>query len=528
MTLPNWAAADTIAAVSANWDTWGLDRNSLVQGDVRTLDWQQTFPSDVAPVQSAAVAITAPDGVGVSASAADLNWNAGSSGRGFRSYRFVAPATGTATARVAMRQVITAGTVVLALVSSDGTTVLASTACVLDVVDLVFAVSAAVTEGTEYQVVLGANWTAMGGTAQARAYVGKVRVGVAGAFGVFAQAFNRYDAGPAGFTWGDDGSWTAADRAWSSGTTMREQVFDVSTNAAAYEWVDFSGSVDDGASSTGWFVGAVGAQPNTWRARAHSGASPNLMKLARVACGRSATRVSARGVQSAPVRAIYLPAVATTTVAALPTQRLVVYGDSIAAGLMPYGGANVFPTGYSVRDGWTSRLKNVFGGAVFAEAIGGRQFINDGYVATGGVLSTSAGNIALRAGLIAHFVTMGATRVLVEMGTNDWGAGKSAVDFGVAYAAFLDDLHAALPSCVIDCVTMFPRSGETTPNAGGATLPQYRTTIGTVCAARTWVRSVIDGSAVLTGTLGAMTDGVHPDLLASNGIFAVLKAGMGL
>jgi len=172
---------------------------------------------------------------------------------------------------------------------------------------------------------------------------------------------------------------------------------------------------------------------------------------------------------------------------------LVVYGDSIAAGFM----ADI-PS----RDAWTVRWRQARGPskALRVEAWGSRSLHED------------ASTAPLRAALVARLTAGSPATIWLAIGTNDYGqAGNwSAANFGTAYAALLDDLHAALPGAAIYCQTPLVRASPFTEaaNSYGDTLGAYRTQIATAVAARTAYATLVDGTAILTS--GQLYDGVHP------------------
>lgn len=170
---------------------------------------------------------------------------------------------------------------------------------------------------------------------------------------------------------------------------------------------------------------------------------------------------------------------------------MVIYGDSIACG----AGADI-PT----REGWTMLLRDAYPGSVAIEAWGGRSLFQD------------APDGTARAVFVQKVVTQAPDVIWLAIGTNDYGGPgfgeQSAANFGTAYAALLDDLHAALPAAAIYAQSMLPRSAETANNFSN-TLAQYRTQVSTACATRAWA-TFVDGTAVPGFNVGTdLADTVH-------------------
>lgn len=106
----------------------------------------------------------------------------------------------------------------------------------------------------------------------------------------------------------------------------------------------------------------------------------------------------------------------------------------------------------------------------------------------------------------------------MAIGTNDYGLNRqNATNFGIAYAATLDDLHTALPLARIYCQTPIVRGTETA-NTFGNTTGDYRSQITTICDARSSWATSVDGSAFLTTS--NLADGVHPNT-AGHAIYAL-------
>lgn len=179
---------------------------------------------------------------------------------------------------------------------------------------------------------------------------------------------------------------------------------------------------------------------------------------------------------------------AMTQVNLTPTNRIAVYGDSIAVG------AYADPVH---EDAWAIQVRRAYSpDSVVIEAQGNRSLHDD---------CNTAG---LRAAFVAKIVALAPARIWLAIGTNDYGLNKwSAASFGTAYAALLDDLHTALPSATIWAQTPLLRTTETA-NGSGSTLGDYRTQISTAVSTRTAYCTLVDGTAIMT--TASLTDGVHP------------------
>lgn len=194
------------------------------------------------------------------------------------------------------------------------------------------------------------------------------------------------------------------------------------------------------------------------------------------------------------LRRITFNAPATRRAPANGAPHMVVYGDSIACG----AGATTPP-----RQGWTMLLRNIYPGSVAIEAWGGRSLFQDAPDGTN------------RAILVQRIVTQNPDVIWLSIGTNDYGGvgfgEQGASSFGTAYAALLDDLHAALPDAEIYAMSPLPRTSEAA-NTFGNTLTQYRTQISTACSTRAWA-TFVDGTAVpgFSALTDLAPDGVHPN-----------------
>ncbi len=164
-------------------------------------------------------------------------------------------------------------------------------------------------------------------------------------------------------------------------------------------------------------------------------------------------------------------------------RRLVIYGDSIAAG----GDADV----PGLRS-WGALLRREWD--VAFEASGWRR------------LSDHAQRLSEVAARIAGYRP---EAVWIAIGVNDYqGPDPFSRDaFAKACAAFYDLLHARLPAAVVIAQSPLVKADEEVRNAAGLALADYRELIRAAAASRPWCRFV-DGAAILGR--GDLADGVHP------------------
>lgn len=179
---------------------------------------------------------------------------------------------------------------------------------------------------------------------------------------------------------------------------------------------------------------------------------------------------------------------AATVVSTTPTNRLLIYGDSIAVG------ANAT---LAAKDGWAMLVRDAYApDSVAVEGFGFRALSTDAY--TAGLLTA----------FVAKMVAYNPSIIWLAIGTNDYGLNHWNLpsSFGTAYGATLDALNAALPGVPIYAQTPIVRAAGT--NAFGDTLQEYRDEIATAVSTRTSFCTLVDGTAILT--LGDLADGVHP------------------
>ena len=179
---------------------------------------------------------------------------------------------------------------------------------------------------------------------------------------------------------------------------------------------------------------------------------------------------------------------AMTQVNLTPSNRVVIYGDSIACG------QDATPLH---EDSWAIQVRRAYyPDSIALEATGGTALWVDCVDATA------------RGVFVAQIVAYAPERIWLAIGTNDYGLNLwTAANFGTAYAALLDDLNTALPSATIFAQTPLLRSVETA-NGLGSTLGDYRTQIATAQSTRSSYCTLVDGTAIMT--TASLADGVHP------------------
>lgn len=266
-------------------------------------------------------------------------------------------------------------------------------------------------------------------------------------------------------------------------TTTAEEiyVFGYSTISGAFPTLD-----QIAVYSNGTFVAAIDPTANG-AFNANVSLSPGAKTVEFVAGTQSSPTQSASAVLGTWFTGASASS-AMTAVSSSPTNRLVIYGDSIAVG----ANSTVPP-----RDAWAVLVRTARGTAsTMVDGYGYRSLYLD---------ASSAG---VRASFVAAIQALSPSIFWNAIGTNDYGLNKwSALDFGIAYAAVLDDLHAAMPSLVIYCQTPIVRTVETANNYLN-TLGDYRSAISTAVSTRTSFCTFVDGTAILT--TADLADGVHP------------------
>lgn len=170
-----------------------------------------------------------------------------------------------------------------------------------------------------------------------------------------------------------------------------------------------------------------------------------------------------------------------------PTDRIVIYGDSIAV-----GGNSTDPP----MDAWPVLLRTSYDRDIVVEAWGWRTLYDD--ADTAGKRTTFA----------TQLLSGSPSTIYIAIGTNDYGLDKwSSANFGTALAALLDEIHSQDDSVavIVQCPTY--RTDEATPNSFGDDLDDYRSAESTACSGRGWA-TYYDASAVLDA--GDLADALHP------------------
>jgi lysophospholipase L1-like esterase len=198
---------------------------------------------------------------------------------------------------------------------------------------------------------------------------------------------------------------------------------------------------------------------------------------------------------------------AAATQTGLGVSGTVIYGDSISTG-----------------DAATPTMQNAWVPLVRAAGYPSQRFAVEAWGFRS--LYEDCATEELRVEFVAKLAAYNPQRIWLSIGTNDYGLNKwSASAFGAAYAALLDDLHAALPSVVIYAQTPIVRTAEAA-NGSGSTLGDYRAQISAAVSTRTGYTTLVDGTAFMT--TGSLSDGIHPNT-AGHALYAnAVKAVLGI
>lgn len=201
------------------------------------------------------------------------------------------------------------------------------------------------------------------------------------------------------------------------------------------------------------------------------------------------------------LQAAYLPAAATSYVVPPPAstgRTLVIYGDSIGMG---------FYATYPLEQGWFQHLRHWFAGAVDLEDWSGRSVYFDLEANSPSDAGVDYYIPSLQS-IVNHIAAVHPTDIWCQLGVNDYlNANWTAVNFGTAYAATLDALHARLPSAQIYVQTLTNTQEESTANAQGDLPSAFRTQQTNACNARSWC-ILVDGTTMFPSS--CLIDGVHP------------------
>lgn len=194
------------------------------------------------------------------------------------------------------------------------------------------------------------------------------------------------------------------------------------------------------------------------------------------------------------LRAIYVPKDSICVNVYDNRRACVLYGDSIVSGA---NAANQYTQSFAML------LRQNLMYNVIVEAHGYRSLYED------------ANSDALRKAFASKIAIANPAKMLIAIGTNDYGLDKwTASDFGIAYAALLDELHTVMPSLKIYCQTPLRRASEVI-NSNGNILEDYRTQISNAVSTRTSYCTLVDGKAILATT--DLADGIHPNSISHAG-----------
>lgn len=205
--------------------------------------------------------------------------------------------------------------------------------------------------------------------------------------------------------------------------------------------------------------------------------------------------------QLSPIKGTFVTAInanaSMSQVFPTPTNRLLIYGDSIVVG------GNSANTG---ENAWAMQLRRSrWSDSTQIEAQGYRRLYDDSRDGT------------TRTAFVSKIQGINPASLWIEIGTNDYDITTwSAADFGTQYAALLDALHTAMPSLVIYCQTPTVRTSNSA-NTFGDTPQDYRDQISTSATARSSYCTLVDGLALLS--VGNLVDGVHPGSTGHTEIF---------
>jgi lysophospholipase L1-like esterase len=198
-------------------------------------------------------------------------------------------------------------------------------------------------------------------------------------------------------------------------------------------------------------------------------------------------------------------------------RRLVIYGDSIPAGFR----AQVNGSG-SFFLSWPMLLRASGAVGVTNFSVSGDELYAGLFNMTGGDLPAA---VALKAAQLVARCADGTTEraVWFELGTNDWGFSHSPLaTFTSLYGQLLDAVHALDSSIHFYCQTPVYRGDGA--NGQGYTLPQMRTAIAGLVAARPSYCSLVDGLLI---DMAGSPDGVHPNSAQHVAIYNLARSTLG-
>jgi lysophospholipase L1-like esterase len=481
---------------------------SLLVGDLYRKEWDLISPSQATPAIPQVIFTNPDTGLVERAGLTRVNRQQAAPSNGKKVIQWCAPPGCTEVSfevEACLPATITAQTIVIALYQVDGTTLVAKTVCPLTSRLQTFTVVGACVPGTEYRAVIHYNNTGEGTTSQGTALHGRVALvptKVSG--GTFSGPFIRIHVSGELLHDNIDSELVSRQQRF---TGFARLIFRTHADEIVLEYLrSYASSIIDP-------VIFVNGEP--WGFAALSGT--NVMGHASVALppgfktvevwmthrNNSVAYPSTPAPLGATIHAVYVPDPEVQLV--LPTtsaRRLVLYGDSIAAGDgCAKGGLG----------GIISVIRRSFPGSVGCEAWGSRSLAQD--VALG---SPGAIDAAKRLAFVRRMVLWRPTDLVMLIGTNDYGANSwTAANFQTALGNVIDDIHAALPACRIFAITPLKRAVETA-NGLGDTLGAYRTAVAAVATARSaFMDAAIDGSTILstttTGVNNLFFDTVHPN-----------------
>lgn len=221
------------------------------------------------------------------------------------------------------------------------------------------------------------------------------------------------------------------------------------------------------------------------------------------------------GLQSKPaatvigswVQKIVVTGEATQVAPREPTNRIVIYGDSIAV-----GDYTSFPGGQA----WPVLVRQAYAatGGVAVEAWGYRALYDDA--------ATPELRTAFVSSLLTAYPAM--DKFWMAIGTNDAGLSRcTAATFGTIYAATVDLIHSQSPDTIIYCQTPLNRGD-------GVNLTDYRTQIGTLVSTREPWCVLVDGTAAAFPQPGTADfyENVHPNIAGNVKYANAVKTILGI
>jgi lysophospholipase L1-like esterase len=334
-------------------------------------------------------------------------------------------------------------------------------------------------------------------------------VQVIGATGMFASNFERYNALPIDF-WDNKTTLPTYDGASVASKYERtNKAYYTSTGSRVVAYTDATSIIVEGSGiTTSELAITVNGKPYAYMPFTTNYAItmqqislPAGMKKIEIITGDDTFQAASW------LRAVYYSKLSYFMIVPPSNEgRLVIYGDSIAA-----GSDATHPT----TQGWAALLrKNVR--SILMEVYGGRALYDD--------CSTAAATQNF-ANLIASY---NPSAIWIELGTNDYGRPAwSAANYGIAYAALLADLHAALPGVIIYCQSPTTACVETA-NTFGNTLGDYRAQVSTAVSTINASWAVFVDGTTLIGTGDLVSPQPHPTTLGHAKIYNAILNVLGM